>query len=137
MKAHVHPVQIYYEDTDFSGVVYHPNYLKYFERAREHMLGVDALVKMWDETRIGFVVYRCSMDFKKGARFGDLLEIRTTAKREGPFRLIFDQQVWRADSNVPLVKGIVEMVAVNEANQLVKLPEVVVEAAKDWLPPGN
>ena len=32
------PVQIYYEDTDHSGVVYHPNVLKYFERAREHVI---------------------------------------------------------------------------------------------------
>lgn len=132
MKPHVHPVQIYYEDTDFSGVVYHPNYLKYFERAREHMLGVDALVRMWDEQRVGFVVYKCSLDFKKGARFGDRLEIRTTAHREGPFRLIFDQQVWRAGTPAALVKGVVEMVAVNEANQLVKLPDIVVEAARDW-----
>ncbi len=34
------PVTIYYEDTDFTGVVYHANYLKYFERAREELLGV-------------------------------------------------------------------------------------------------
>ena len=41
MAAHRHEIQIYYEDTDHSGVVYHANYLKYFERAREHMLGVE------------------------------------------------------------------------------------------------
>ena len=34
------PIRIYYEDTDHSGVVYHPNFLKYFERAREEVLGV-------------------------------------------------------------------------------------------------
>ena len=38
--AHVHTVRVYYEDTDFSGVVYHANYLKYCERAREHLLGI-------------------------------------------------------------------------------------------------
>ncbi|HBF45795.1 MAG TPA: thioesterase, partial [Shewanella frigidimarina] len=37
--VHSFSVQIYYEDTDFSGVVYHPNFLKYFERAREHVIG--------------------------------------------------------------------------------------------------
>ena len=43
MTPHVHPVQINYEDTDHSGVVYHANYLKYFERAREHSLGVEGV----------------------------------------------------------------------------------------------
>ncbi len=130
MKPHVHHVQIYYEDTDFSGIVYHPNYLKYFERAREHMLGVDALVDLWEREGVGFVVYKCALEFKKGARFGDRLEIRTTAKPEGPYRIVFDQQVWRSGENAPLVKGTVEMVAVNKENQLVKLPRVVREA---WL----
>ena len=37
-------VEIYYEDTDHSGWVYHPNYLKYFERAREHSLGREKLI---------------------------------------------------------------------------------------------
>ncbi|MBW2548816.1 MAG: thioesterase, partial [Deltaproteobacteria bacterium] len=45
-SQYVHPVQIYYEDTDHSGVVYHANYLKYFERAREHIFGVDELVRL-------------------------------------------------------------------------------------------
>jgi tol-pal system-associated acyl-CoA thioesterase len=130
MEPHRHPVQIYYEDTDFSGVVYHPNYLKYFERAREHMLGVQALVDLWDEQGIGFVVYKCSMSFKKGARYGDELEIRTVARQEGPFRALFDQSVWRADHPGPLVEGTVEMVAVNKEGQLVKMPPSVLAAVQ-------
>ena len=51
---HIHRVQIYYEDTDHSGAVYHANYLKYFERAREHLLGTDELVRLWDVDGIGF-----------------------------------------------------------------------------------
>ena len=50
-------VQIYYEDTDHSGLVYHANYLKYFERAREHLLGTDELVRLLAEEGKGFVVY--------------------------------------------------------------------------------
>ena len=45
--SHVLDIQIYYEDTDFSGVVYHANYLRFFERAREHILGADELVRLW------------------------------------------------------------------------------------------
>ncbi len=122
MAPHVHHVQIYYEDTDFSGIVYHPNYLKYFERAREHMLGVDELVRLWDDEGVGFVVYKCSLQFREGARYGDLLEVRTTATLESDYRAVFDQQIWRPDGKAALVKGLVEMVAVDRKNQLVKMP---------------
>lgn len=127
MKTYVHPVQIYYEDTDFSGVVYHPNYLKYFERAREHMLGVDKLVKLWNSEGVGFVVYKCNLQFKEGARFGDILEIRTVPRLESEYRAIFDQSVWRSDRSTPLVEGAVEMVAVNAQNQLVKMPQELID----------
>ena len=69
MPAHRYPIQIYYEDTDHSGVVYHANYLKYFERAREHMLGIEALVQLLQEDNIGFVVYKANLTYNKGAKF--------------------------------------------------------------------
>lgn len=131
MAPHIHHVQIYYEDTDHSGIVYHPNYLKYFERAREHYLGVPHLVRMWEDDGIGFVVYKCAMQFKKGAVFGDDLEIRTTAKLESEYRVIFDQSVWRADVPSALVEATIEMVAVNRENQLVKIPREVLERAAE------
>ena len=53
-----HEVQIYYEDTDHSGAVYHPSFLKYFERAREHVLGIENLSRLWHEQGIGFAVYK-------------------------------------------------------------------------------
>ena len=59
-----HEVRIYYEDTDHSGAVYHPNYLKYYERAREHLLGPEVLVDLWDKDGIGFVVTKCDMAFR-------------------------------------------------------------------------
>ena len=48
-------VEVYYDDTDFSGVVYHANYLKYMERAREHMLGRAELVRLYQEEGHAFV----------------------------------------------------------------------------------
>lgn len=125
VRPHIHPVQIYYEDTDHSGVVYHANYLRYFERAREHFLGVEPLVRMWEDQGIGFVVYKCTMQFKKGAVFGDHLEIRSTARLESEYRVLFDQSVWRADVPTAMVEATIEMVALNRANQLVKIPDAV------------
>lgn len=120
MRTQSFSVQIYYEDTDHSGVVYHANYLKYFERAREHLLGTDELVRMLRDDGIGFVVYRCEMTFKEGAVFGDTLEVRTTPRAESAFRLAFQQDVYRGEQL--LVRGEVEMVCVDRTRTLVQVP---------------
>jgi len=119
---HLHPVRIYYEDTDFSGLVYHANYLKYFERAREHLLGPAELVRLWREDGVGFVVYRAELAFRGGAVFGDELEVRTTVRLESPWRAVFDQQIWRPQGAQAMVTGLVQLVCVNRENQLVPLP---------------
>lgn len=124
MSYHSHRVQIYYEDTDLSGVVYHANYLKYFERAREHLIGPDELVRLLKEDGVGFVVYKASLKYSKGAELGDTIEIRTVASRQSPYRAVFQQSVWREGEDVPLVEGEVEMVCVNESQELVPLPDV-------------
>jgi tol-pal system-associated acyl-CoA thioesterase len=127
---HVHPVQIYYEDTDHSGVVYHANYLKYFERAREHVLGVDNLVRLYRDEGIGFVVYKAELTYKEGAVFGDSLEIRTTVRAESDYRAVFRQDVWRVGGRAPMVEGIVQLVCVNRDRQLVPLPASVLALAR-------
>ena len=118
-------VQVYYEDTDHSGVVYHANYLKYFERAREHLLGISALVTLFEEHGIGFVVYKAELTYKKGAQFGDHVRIETTVEQESAFRLIF-RQIAKLDSdNSILVDGLIDLVCVDRQRNLVKLPAVV------------
>ena len=127
MNEHIFEFQIYYEDTDLSGIVYHANYLKYFERAREHLLGVDELVRLYYEDQIGFVVYKAELTFKEGARLGDALQIRTKAYAQSEYRAIFEQAVWRPNGTQPLVEGVVQLVCVNGENKLVPLPAAVLE----------
>ena len=57
------PVKIYYEDTDCVGIVYHSNYLKYFERGRELLLGQDELVGLFDSSGRSFVVVNVKIAF--------------------------------------------------------------------------
>jgi len=127
METFRHLVQIYYEDTDFSGVVYHANYLKYFERAREHTLGVEPLVALYEQEGIGFVVYKAELEFKRGARFGDTVEIRTQVEQASPVRLEFRQDAYRIKPGPEelLVKGLVQLACVNRDQALVKLPESI------------
>lgn len=129
-EPHVHEVQVYYEDTDHSGVVYHANYLKFFERAREHLLGTGELVRLLTEDGIGFVVYKCALTFREGAVFGDALEVRTIARAASEYRAVFDQRVFRKRDDKLLVEGEVELVCVDRGGKLVRLPEVVVEGIR-------
>src|SRR5437773_12561736 len=79
---HYQPVRIYYEDTDFSGVVYHASYLRFMERGRTNylrLLGADqrALFEAVAKEAPGFafVVRSMSIDFRKPARMGDVLDV--------------------------------------------------------------
>ena len=97
-KEHLLPVRVYYEDTDFTGIVYHANYLRFFERGRSDFLrtiGVhhDALAS--EEAPSAFAVARMEVDFKRPARIDDALLVRTrfTGMR-GP-RLFFGQRIER------------------------------------------
>ena len=124
---HTFPVRIYYEDTDFTGVVYHANYLKYFERAREHLLGPEVLVALWDEDGVGFAVYKATLQYREGARHGDLLEVRSTVQAPSDYRLTFHQAVWRPDGARPLVEAEIDLVCVGRDFKLVRVPKRVLE----------
>jgi acyl-CoA thioester hydrolase len=97
---HVLPIRVYYEDTDFSGFVYHANYLKFCERARSDLLrliGIHHHQLHWSDTRgsMGFVVRRMLCDFVKPARIDDLLEVETRITALTGARLQIDQRVKR------------------------------------------
>jgi len=122
MTPHLHTVTIYYEDTDLSGSVYHANYLKYFERAREHFFGVERLASMVRDMGVSWVVYRCEMKFKAPARHGDTVEVRSTPRIESDYRVTFEQSIFRADRVPPLVTGTVELVCIDRGGGLVPVP---------------
>jgi acyl-CoA thioester hydrolase len=119
---HTFDVQVYYEDTDFSGVVYHANYLRYFERAREHVLGAGELVRLWREEQKGFVVYKATLAFKEGAVFGDVIEIRSTSRLESEYRIVFDQRAHRRSDGRLLVEATIEMVCIDGQRRPVPIP---------------
>lgn len=115
-------VRVYYEDTDAGGIVYHANYLRYFERAREHLLGAGELVRMWREEQKGYVVYKANQAFKEGAVFGDIVEIRSVARLESEYRVVFEQRAHRKSDGRLLVEATIEMVCIDAARRPVPIP---------------
>ena len=125
MQCHHVPVQVYYEDTDHSGVVYYANYLKYFERAREALLGTDLLVKLWNEKGIGFAVYSVNVKYTDSAVFGDKLDIRTSFKMDSEYRAILHQDVWKENASKASVTGVVELICIDKNKRLIAFGEVM------------
>jgi acyl-CoA thioester hydrolase len=99
-SPHTFPVRVYYEDTDFSGVVYHASYLRFMERGRTEMLrskGVDqgAVLAGEQGERFGFAVRAMSVDFLKPARMDDLLTIETEIVELGGASMELAQRIKR------------------------------------------
>ena len=120
-------VQVYYEDTDHSGVVYHANYLKYFERAREQMLGINDLVQLWNQEKIGFVVYKANLSYRKGATFGDSITIQSRVHQESAYRLGFSQNAYVETEQPAYVEADIQLACVHQSKGLVPLPEMVLK----------
>ena len=90
---HTLSIRVYYEDTDFSGVVYHANYLRFLERGRTELLrasGVDQSILHAEPGGLSFAVRRMNIEFLRPARMDDLLtvETATTEVRGASLRIV-------------------------------------------------
>jgi acyl-CoA thioester hydrolase len=94
---HLH-IRVYYEDTDFSGFVYHANYLKFCERARSdfiRLLGVSQNTMFAEGTML--VIRRMNCDFLKPARFDDILTVESSPGEAKGARFDIRQRVLRGE----------------------------------------
>jgi acyl-CoA thioester hydrolase len=99
-REHQLAVRVYYEDTDFTGVVYHANYLRFFERGRSDYLrlaGISHSDLLQRPDPVAFVITRIAVDFRKAARIDDALVVHTTYDTiRGP-RMWISQSITRGD----------------------------------------
>jgi acyl-CoA thioester hydrolase len=102
-REHRLPVRVYYEDTDFTGVVYHANYLRYFERGRSDFLrlaGSAHVDLLGVESPIAFVVTRMEIDFQRPARIDDALVVSTTYDAVRGARFSISQRLTRGEEPI-------------------------------------
>jgi acyl-CoA thioester hydrolase len=101
---HVLTVRVYYEDTDFTGIVYHANYLRYMERGRTNylrLLGADHRA-LFEETEkeapgFAFVVRAMSIEFLRPARMDDMLDVLTEPQEVRGASIALGQRILRGD----------------------------------------
>jgi len=101
---HLQPVRVYYEDTDFSGIVYHASYLRFMERGRTNylrLIGADhrALFEQAAAEAPGFsfVVRHMAIAFKKPAYMDDVLTVVTTPEEVKGASVMLNQKVLRGE----------------------------------------
>lgn len=99
--AHALAVRVYYEDTDFGGVVYHANYLRFMERGRTEFIRARGIVQseLRDEAgeALTFVVRHMDIDFLRPGRMDDLLRVETRVAKRGGASVAMAQRVLRGD----------------------------------------
>jgi acyl-CoA thioester hydrolase len=111
-------VRVYYEDTDAGGIVYHANWLRWFERARTDWLRELGVVhsRMLAESGVGFVVRDISIDYRRPARLDDelLVDVRLVEARRASW--ILEQRACRPDDGELLVSARLRIAAVHMAS---------------------
>lgn len=98
--AHSISVRVYYEDTDFSGVVYHASYLRFMERGRTELiraLGIEQRELFDGDAALGFAVRRMLIDFVRPAVMDDLLTIETRPTLARGATMELDQRILRGE----------------------------------------
>jgi acyl-CoA thioester hydrolase len=138
-REHRLPVRVYYEDTDFTGLVYHANYVRYFERGRSdclRLMGIGHAELLDGEHPSAFVVSKMNLTFLKPARIDDELVVRTWYQAvKGP-RLLIAQEIVRggdAPTQVPLCRAEVEVVCIHMDGRPRRPTKALQEKVSPWL----
>lgn len=123
--VHVLPVRVYYEDTDFTGVVYHGAYIRFFERGRSDFLRLVGIFHSeLKEGRLGqslaFAVRSISVDFFRPASIDDVLEIRTQFVDHKGARIFLRQEIFKAETR--LVSADVMVAVITADGRPTRLP---------------
>jgi acyl-CoA thioester hydrolase len=135
---HILPVRVYYEDTDFSGIVYHANYLRFMERGRTNylrLIGADHR-KLFEETEkeapgFAFVVRSMTLDFYKPAVMDDILQIVTEPSEVKGASVTLHQKVMRGDDLLVEAHVRVAFVSNGRAKPIPKPLRIAMKADQD------
>ena len=133
-RAHLLPLRVYYEDTDFTGVVYHANYVRYFERGRSDFLrlaGIGHAQLLEIDPPLAFVVAEMKLHFVKPARIDDALVVRTAYDAVKGVRLLISQVIER--NGEALCRADVTAVCIHLDGRPRRPTRALVEAVTPWL----
>lgn len=108
--------RIYFEDTDVTGIVYHANYVKYFERGRTEALRAsfsDLGALMETDDPCTFAVAGLSISYKRPAKLDDIITVETTLASAKAAKMIFDQKIFRGDELLASAEVVVAVITLD------------------------
>ncbi|MBC5836335.1 acyl-CoA thioesterase [Flavobacterium muglaense] len=101
MKEHEYSVRVRYAETDQMGVVYHGNYAQYFEMGRvEWLRNLGVSYKWMEENGVMLPVVSLNINYKKPARYDDLLRVKTIFKSQTSVKIEFDYKIYNEKSEL-------------------------------------
>ncbi|GGH29858.1 tol-pal system-associated acyl-CoA thioesterase [Alsobacter metallidurans] len=134
LAPHTLSIRVYYEDTDFSGVVYHASYLRFLERGRTEFirdLGVDQALLHGDHG-FGFVVRRMTIDWLKPARMDDIVVVETRPAILKAASMTLNQRVLLGDDVLVTAEVLIASVVHGRPSRLpADIRQRITESARD------
>lgn len=126
MKEYEFTVRVRYAETDQMGVVYHGNYAQYFEMGRvEWLRNLGVSYKWMEDNGVMLPVVSLEMNYKKPARYDDILRVKTILKSQTSVKIEFDYEIYN-ESNQLLTTGYSMLVFVDMKSGRPMLPPTYV-----------
>ena len=130
-NTHYYFTRIFYEDTDAGGIVYHANYLKYFERARTSLLNLIKInqKQLLEKNKLGFVVRDVKLRINKSFQLNQILLVRTCLKSAKKSCIVLKHEAYETNQNTnsqaPNVLCEIQIVMINDKNKVKDISKIL------------
>lgn len=132
MKQHEINVRVRYSETDQMGVVYHGNYAQYFEMGRvEWLRNIGISYKWMEENGIMLPVVSLNINYKKPARYDDLLIVKTIFKKQESVKIEFDYEIRNEKDELLTIANSTLVFVDMKTGRPVLPPEYILELLKE------
>mgnify|MGYP001332010920 CR=1 FL=1 len=130
-NTHYFATRIFYEDTDAGGIVYHANYLKYFERARTSLLNLINIdqKELLEKKKLGFVVRDINLRINKSFQLNQILLVKTCLKSAKKSCIVLIHEAFETIQNTicknPNVVCEIQIVMINDKNKVKNINKIL------------
>ncbi|MGS2741897.1 acyl-CoA thioesterase [Sinomicrobium sp. M5D2P17] len=132
MKTHEIPIRIRYGETDQMGVVYHGNYAQFMEMGRvEWLRYIGVSYRSMEESGIMLPVISLHLEFKKPAKYDDVIWVSTTLKKEPGVKIEFDYKIYNEAREILTLGNTVLAFVDMNSGRPVKCPDYLLEKIRD------
>ena len=130
-NTHHYITRIFYEDTDAGGIVYHANYLKYFERARTSLLNLINIdqKQLLEKKKLGFVVRDINLRINKSFQLNQILLVKTCLKSAKKSCIFLKHEAYETFQDTisenPNVVCEIQIVMIDERNKVKDISKIL------------